>query len=210
MQHFHHSFTDWLPFYWEGFSQTTRYTYILEDISDPDRLWEGMSSNIRRNINRARFRNEISVRAGVSAEDLSRMLALTFERQHLKPKHLHVLEALVEESRRLGRGDVWGGYDAEGILHAAAFVVWQQRTAYYIAGGSDPARRESGAHSLTLWEAIRSVAAHSKSFDFEGSMLPGVERFFREFGAVQRPYFCISRGRLSIADKIRIRLSRNE
>src|SRR5262245_46045100 len=28
-QHFHESFTNWLPFYWNGFQQTTRYTYIL-------------------------------------------------------------------------------------------------------------------------------------------------------------------------------------
>ena len=29
---FHENFTDWLPFCWQGFNQTTRYTYVLEDI----------------------------------------------------------------------------------------------------------------------------------------------------------------------------------
>lgn len=209
MQNFHHSFVDWLPFYWEGFRQTTRYTYILGDISDAGKLWAAMSANIRRNINRARCRNKISVRRGLSAEDLSRMAAMTFGRQNLKLKHAHLLEALVAASRQRGRGDIWGGYDDEGRLHAAAFVVWHGDTAYYIAGGSDPALRESGAHSLTLWEAIRAVAAHSRSFDFEGSMLPGVERVFREFGAVQTPYFCISKGKPSVWDRIRIRLNRH-
>src|ERR1700734_1858940 len=33
-QNFHENFTDWLPFYWQGDAQTTRYTYALEDISD--------------------------------------------------------------------------------------------------------------------------------------------------------------------------------
>ena len=32
MQNFHYGITDWLPFYWEGYRQTTRYTYMLKDI----------------------------------------------------------------------------------------------------------------------------------------------------------------------------------
>ena len=40
-------------------------------------------------------------------------------------------------------------------------------------------------------------------------MLPGVERFFREFGAIQTPYFQISRGRLSLPLKIRMKLVRD-
>jgi hypothetical protein len=46
---------------------------------------------------------------------------------------------------------------------------------------------------FALWAAIcfaRTVAAR---FDFEGSMLPQVERVFRGFGATQRPYFAIGK-----------------
>ena len=39
-------------------------------------------------------------------------------------------------------------------------------------------------------------------------MLPGVERFFREFGAIQTPFFTISRGKLSLLDRARIKLSK--
>lgn len=31
--------TYWLPFYWRGFSQTTRYTYRLSDLTDLAGLW---------------------------------------------------------------------------------------------------------------------------------------------------------------------------
>ena len=33
----------------------------------------------------------------------------------------------------------------------------------------------------------------TKTFNFEGSMLPGVERYFRAFGGKQVPYFCLSK-----------------
>ena len=208
LQNFHHSITDWLPFYWADFTQTTRYTYILRDISDPDRLWTGMSANIRRNIDKARGKHRIRIRRGISSAELVRMVALSFERQRINPKHEDILQDLISEARSRGQGEIWGGYDDRDRLHAAAFVAWHGPTAYYIAGGGDPGLRDSGAHSLTLWQAILDVAEHAQEFDFEGSMLKGVERFFREFGAEQKPYFRICRGRLSIANRIRIKLER--
>ena len=34
--HFDYRYLNWLPFYWRGFLQTTRYTYVIEDISDSE------------------------------------------------------------------------------------------------------------------------------------------------------------------------------
>lgn len=198
LQNFHHRITDWLPFYWEGYTQTTRYTYLLKDIRRPDILWENMSPNIRRNIGKARDKHHITVRKGIPVEDFLRLHALTFHRQGMSPKHTALLKTLVETCRQRGQGDVWGGYDEQNRLHAVAFIVWQEQTAYYLAGGGDPELRASGAHSLVLWEGIRYVSPISEQFDFEGSMLPGVERFFREFGGEQIPYFTISKGKMSL------------
>lgn len=209
LQNFHHAITDWLPFYWAGYTQTTRYTYLLEGIHEPDHLWEQMSANIRRNIQKARDKHQLTIRKGIPIEAFLQVQAQTFVRQGLRLKQdVNVLRRLIEVSQERQQGDLWGAYDADGQLHAAAFVVWQAQSAYYIAGGGNPALRDSGAHSLVLWEAIRYVAAFTDRFDFEGSMLPGVERFFREFGARQTPYFTITKGKLSLWDRIRIKMNR--
>lgn len=207
LQNFHHSITDWLPFYWGGYTQTTRYTYLLPDISQPDRLWEQMSPHIRRNITKAKEKYGIEVRRDVSADDFIRIYEMTFDRQGQKAPHADVLRRLIAVCRERGQGDIWGGYSKEdNRLHAVAFVVWQEHSAYYLAGGGHPALRESGAHSLVLWEAIRELSALTSRFDFEGSMLPGVERFFREFGAVQTPFFTISRGKMSLVHRAWLKL----
>jgi len=57
---------------------------------------------------------------------------------------------------------------------------------------SDPELRKSGATSLCMWEAIKFASTVSKSFDFEGSMIEPIERFFHAFGAEQTPYFAVS------------------
>ncbi|MDR2681336.1 MAG: GNAT family N-acetyltransferase, partial [Tannerella sp.] len=201
-----YEFTDWLPFYWAGYSQTTRYTYVLNGLKDTARLLSNMSRQTRRNINRAE-KQPITVRGDVPTDDFFRIQSLTFQRQNKRnTQSPAILRRLIETARKRGQGDIFGGYDREGNLHAVAFVVWQRSSAYYIAGGGDPALRSSGAHSLVMWEAIKYVSQHTDRFDFEGSMIVGVERFFREFGAVQMPYFTISRGKQTLFDKVRIKL----
>lgn len=206
LQNFGHAFTDWLPFYWDGYSQTTRYTYILHDIKDTARLLSVMSRQTRRNLKNAE-EYPITVRGGVSASDFLKIQALTFERQQKKNTQSSVvLRRIIDAARKKEQGDIFGGYDTDGRLHAVAFVVWQDSSAYYIAGGGDPALRASGAHSRVLWEAVKYVSQYTDTFDFEGSMIPGVERFFREFGAVQTPYFNISKGHPGLMDRVRMKL----
>lgn len=210
LQRLPYSFTDWLPFYHEGYEQTTRYTYILHDIADRNRLWENMATNTRRNITKAKEKNGIVVRKGISTDEFMDVFKATFLRQNKPaPKGSDLLIRLIEVSRQREQGDLWGGYDEEGRLHAAAFVVWQKSSAYYIAGGGNPALRSSGAQSLVLWEALKDVSQHTADFDFDGSMLPGVERFFREFGAKQMPFFTILKGNLSLLDRVKIKLRKN-
>lgn len=168
-----------------------------------------MSSNIRRNITKAKEKYHITVKKGISIEDFLLVQAQTFERQQVTNKEdTKVLIKLIDTCRKRNQGDVWGGYDEQGRLHAAAFIVWQESSAWYLAGGGNPALRESGAHSLILWECIRYVSQYTNTFDFEGSMIPGVERFFREFGAIQTPFFTITKGKLSLLNKACLKIRR--
>ena len=51
-QDFHYSITNWLPLYWQGYRQTSKYTYLL-DIIDVQQVQNGVNSNIRRNLHKA-------------------------------------------------------------------------------------------------------------------------------------------------------------
>jgi len=212
LQRFNYIITDWLSFYWEGYKQTTRYTYLLEDISKEEVLWEDMSLNTRRNITKAKEKAGITIRKNIPVEDFLKVLESTFDRQGLKTnkESNETLVRLINKCKERNQGEIWGGYDSENRLNAAVFIAWQGDNAYYIAGGGNAALRDSGAHSLVMWEAIREVSSITKTFDFEGSMIPGVERFFREFGAKQIPYFTITKGKLSLLDRIRMKLQKQK
>ena len=206
LQSFHYDFTDWLPFYWKGYSQTTRYTYILHNIKDSKSIESGMNQQTRRNIKSAK-NAPIQIRHGIMIDQFLEIQEKSFRRQQKKNKQSNaILRKLIKKTRERGQGEIFGGFDKDNKLHAAAFIVWQDCSAHYIAGGGDPDFRKSGAHSLVMWEAIRYVSKFTDKFDFDGSMLPGVELFFRGFGAEQTPYFTISRNKQRLIDRIRIKL----
>ena len=193
-QGWHHGVTNWLPFYWRGFSQTTRYTYVLPDLRDESALWANLRENIRREIRKAEGRHGLMVRAAESLAELHDLNRKTFARQgRAVPYAPEIVESIDRACESRGCRRIWIAEDGEGRPHAGAYVVWDENSACYLIGGGDPELRTSGATSLCLWHAIRHAATVTRRFDFEGSMLEPVERFFRAFGARQVPYHLVSK-----------------
>ena len=186
-QSFHHSVTNWLPFYWQGFSQTTRYTYVLDDLTDLDAVWSGTRDSVRRAIRKARKR--VAVRDDLGLNTFLELNRKTFARQNMSLPYSPELVARLDAAcAERGCRRMLFAEDPEGRVHASVFLVWDRHAAFYLMGGADTELRGSGAFSLLLWEAIQHAAGVSASFDFEGSMLQPVERFFSSFGARQTPY----------------------
>jgi len=193
-QNWSHLNSNWLPFYWRGFHQTTRYTYILPDLTDESSLWAGFSTNIRTDIRKAENRFKLKVRDDLGLDIFLRLNKMTFSRQGKSLPYteafVHRLDAACNEHHCR---KIWIAEDSEGHYHAGVYVVWDENSAYCLMIGGDPELRSSGATSLCMWHAIRHAATVTKRFDFEGSMIEPVERFFRAFGSAQTPYFSISK-----------------
>lgn len=189
-QNWHYSQTNWLPFFWNGFRQTTKYTYVLSDLSNEDVLWEGLRENIRSDIRKASTRVNLRVRDDVDVKTFLKLNRHVFARQGRKlPYPDSLVERLDNACLEREARKIFIAEDKRGRMHAGAYIIWDENSAYYLMGGSDPALRNSGAGSLCLWEAIKFASKVTRRFDFEGSMLESVERYFRAFGAQQMPYF---------------------
>lgn len=187
--------TNWLPFYWRGFTETTRYTYVIDDLGDRDRLWSGLRENIRTDIRKAAGRFGVKVRRDLGVAEFFELCRKTFARQGLELNDFSLDDVARLDNACAERGcrAILIGEDGEGRRHAGVYVVWDENSAYYILGGGDPALRNSGATSLCVWEAMLLAAQVTKRFDFEGSMAESVERYFRAFGGRQTPYFFVTK-----------------
>ena len=191
-QNFYPTATNWLPFYWQQYRQTTYYTYRLHQLRDLTRVEAGLSAGIRRDIRLAR--QQVRVVHNLTLEEFYRVNMRSFERQGLPaPYSLAQLGRLDAALATAGQRQLFFAVDAHDQVHSVAYLVWDRTTAYYLLAGDDPTLRASGAGVLLAWECIRYASQVLKldCFDFEGSMLPGVERIRVRFGAVQTPYFYV-------------------
>jgi len=202
LQYFHSSFTDWLPFYWNGYKQTTRYNYILPDINDTDKLFKCLGGDAKRNIAKAQKKFKLRIERKIPLDLFMEQYNMTFKQKGLKVYHPEILVKIITICIARNQGDIWAAIDEQNRIHTAVFIAWQNDCAYYIAAGNNPQFKKSGANAYTLWKAIVDIKEQVKTFDFSGSMLQGVEHFIKEFGAVQLPYFVISKGKMNLFQKI--------
>ncbi|MBB6453292.1 lipid II:glycine glycyltransferase (peptidoglycan interpeptide bridge formation enzyme) [Salirhabdus euzebyi] len=189
---FHHSFTNWLPFYWKGFKQSTSYTYVIEDLSDLDKVYANCKKRCRNSIRKAE--KLVDVYTENDIEKFFDINKKSFDRQGVQMSYdLEYLKRLDDACKKHDCRKIFFAEDAEGQIHSALYIVWDETTVYLLMSGSDPKLRNSQAKTLLTWEAIKFTSQMNKQFDFEGSMMVGAESFNRSFGAVQKPYFNISK-----------------
>jgi len=185
-------FQNWLPFHWQHFGQRTRYTYMFDDISDPEQLRKNFSEKINREINKAS--KIFHIEEVIDVNEFFLLIKKNFEEKKagisLSKK---ILQSLFEATRQQHVGKILLAKDGTGKLAAGIFIAWDTTTAYYIIGGKDPASGNSGAMSLLFWHVLNDMKFKVKRFDFEGSMIKGIENYFRSFGAEQRGFFEITK-----------------
>lgn len=191
--HLHPGIVDYLPFYWRGYTGQVRYTYIIRTGGSLEELWGELALDHRRRIKRTEARLHIE-----ESEDLDLLYTLaqyTFKRQGMDiPYSFELLSRLDAAAKTHSSRKILVARDTDGGKpQGALYLVWDDTTAYYLIGGSDPESGNSGSSILLLWRAIGWAKERGLAFNFEGSMIEPIERFFRAFGGELTPYLRISK-----------------
>jgi hypothetical protein len=194
-QDFHYTVTSWLPFCWRGFSQTTGYTYVFQDLDDLDAIWEGFDHDVRTNIHKAQ--KIVRVVDDLDIETFNDVRIKSFARQgRTSVWPLEFIRRVDTACKSHNARKIFFAIDSTNRIHCVVYMVWTEYAAYLIMGGGDPALRTSGANYLLIWEAIQFAHNVARSLDFEmGAPTEPIEHFFRLFGARLVPYYRVTRDR---------------
>ncbi|MCB9335592.1 MAG: GNAT family N-acetyltransferase [Flavobacteriales bacterium] len=191
-QKFIPEFTNWLPFYWEGYSQTTRYTYVIDNLSDEDKIFDEFKENIRREIRKAE--KKLKVENSKDIKQLYEMKQKIYQKNGEEyPISFEFLKKVNDFVHQNKCGELLVAVDEKNNIHSMLLYVWDNNSAYYLHGVTDKRYKTTGSMSLLLWEAIKRSSNKTKAFNFEGSMIESIERYFRAFGGQQTPYFEIKK-----------------
>ena len=189
----HHSFKNHQQFFWNGFKQTTKYTYILDNISDKETLLKEMSYSQRgKRIKKANSDYYFSLE--LSAEEF-----YDFYKSNLKDLDKTIFYSkefflkLYNAAKERNQGQIISIYNKENTLLATLWTVWDSEFAYNMIMTSDKKKKCSEGTTLLIWETIKYLADKTKHYDFEGSMIKGVALRNQSYGATALPYHCISK-----------------
>jgi len=197
---------DTLPFIWRKYKPIAGYTYIIDLNYSIEELYKNISPEKRNDINRANSDNAV-VREILDFNIVKSLVLKTFSRQEKKINEKY-LDKILFEFANENNSFAFATY-IEGKPVSSVFCVFDRATAYYLLGGYDHESKHRGAGVIAMWEAIKhSKNIGLKSFDFEGSMVPQIERYFRSFGGILTPYFRITKAYLPL--EIALKLFKRE
>lgn len=173
-----------------------RKNYLLELNQDYISISNQYSQNTRRNLSKAR-KNNLSLIAGIRLEEY-----LAFKQKNPVARNskadIEKLKSIIAFGQYKGIGEIYGVYDSENKLCAAVyFCRWKERI-IYLNAVADNTGKDLGATFFLVDNFIQSNAGKNLVLDFEGSMVPGVARFYRGFGAAPEMYFRLKFNRLPL------------
>lgn len=172
--------TDVQPFIWDGFNTSLKYTYHLDITKDQDILLSEFTSERRKNIRKAE-KDGIKVKQCKDATILEELIMKTINRQEA-PLDKAIAKKILHQFITTSYSYAFVAYKNDKPS-ACVFIVHDRNTAYYLLGGYDENNKHEGSGAMCMWEAIK--LARNKNiplFDFEGSSIPEVEKYFRGFG----------------------------
>ena len=171
---------------------------IVPHNKDIDTIRKSYNSNTKRNISKAQ-------KAGLIIREvkIEEFVSLWKSENATMRWDLHtIIQPLVEATfsqfsslNSQFKPHLFGVYKDDKLI-ASLFGIQTRTRFIYLIPVSNQAGKEHSAMFLLIDYIIKNICCpNGLTFDCEGSMIEGVARFYRGFGAVEQPYASISRCR---------------
>ena len=189
-QQYHYSFSNWLPFFWNRYTAITRYTYVFEDLTNMEGIWDGVASGCRSTIRKGQKNSELKF--GLDYKVFYQEHEKIFLKQGLVcPFSFEQWEKLYEACSKNNAGRILYRTTENNEITSLMFLVWDEQSSYQLLAGSIPEYQNMDTYAALIWDAIEYTANMNLKYDFEGSVIKRISESFREFCGTPKPYFRI-------------------
>lgn len=171
--------------------QSVQQTFLVDLSMTEELLLANMKDTMRRNIRAAEKEVEI-VNDPSCLKQLFEFQKQTLTKKGNPPAYSFAyLDRIMKACLANNSAALWVA-KANGNIQAIVWQVWDNNSSYYFMGGQNQEANSYKAMSLLLWHVIKDAKNRGQStFDLEGSMDDGVERFFRNFGGRRELYLVL-------------------
>jgi len=152
-------------------------------------LEKNYSKNLKRNIKKG-INNQLKITKKIVVEDF--MLMKKSNATHkIKKKQLNKIKTLITEIQKREYGAFYG-VKKENTLVAIVFILKFKNRLIHLFSVSNSVGKKMGAIPFLFDSIIKKNANTNTIFDFEGSMIASIAKFFKSFGAVENIYLEIN------------------
>ncbi len=164
-----------------------KYSYVIPYHALKEQFRLNYNEGLRRNLREAEKNYTLT-----TSDDVQTFVHLcisSYRNRKLKPPLWidQIVPVAVEALKKNGSGVINLAFH-QGEVIAGILTGWDTHTTYYLTGGRNGDEGGASAHALLLDHVINEAQLRGHSFDFEGSMHPGIANFFQSFGAIPEPY----------------------
>jgi hypothetical protein len=179
------------------YKTSERSNYEL-DLSLPyEKLWDGFTSDCRRNIQIA-AKKKIELTENVTPEELINLFIRNkgIKIRGIKPRDYERLKALMNYCISHKKGKIIGVRATKKRLIFGVFLVQIPESITILFTANTPASRDRRINYYVVNEIIKEKASKNIILDFAGSSIPSIATFMESFGCVNNPYYRIYRNKL--------------
>lgn len=188
---------DLQPFIWNKFKVIPNYTYRIDLSYSLDHIESNFDPKNRNAIARAVKENVIVTENTLSMDKLYEHFARSLSGSGANVYDKELKNIFCKFSDKDNAFSIEAFIDNK--LLGVVFCIYDKNTCYYLLGGVEKKSGIQGVNNLLVQKCIEKAKnLGCRVFDFEGSMLKGVEKFFRSFGPEIVPYFTVNKAKLPI------------
>ena len=163
-------------------NQVLRLSRSIDDIRD------NMSSNRKRDLKKATTA-DLKISQITDWTEISSLIAQSTVDNQLPD--LKKVEQLYKAGQSTNAIKAIVVKQDDGVLFLLLYGDDGNRIYYLLPTPLQSASHETGAATFAIYALIEKYIESRQFFDFEGSMLPGVQKFYSSFGAKIEPYFYV-------------------
>ena len=163
-----------------------KHTYTIDSSTDIDQLWGLQSSTHRRIIRKAE--RELTYEVEEDMEVFLSFVNRTFDnRKKHNPNDPDIFRKVDARLVQNGQRKIVKCLNGRNEIVAMCYLMLDEQWTYNFANSVIEDYKHYGMN-LILWNEIKASLEAGRSFDFEGSMIPGVDNFFQRYKGKKTSY----------------------
>ena len=152
-------------------------------------LKKNYSENHRRNIAKAE-KNKLKFSEGMELKQFQKFYLenINREKENFKTQHEKIFKTLTKTLIKNGIGKFFAVVNENGNPEAASVLLFHQNRIINIINTSSAEGKRNGSSHLLFDKIIEKFSDTENVFDFEGSSIVGIARFYEGFGAHEETF----------------------